>query len=352
MKKYISYDMRVFVCILGAVITFMMGGICFFKGLDIKSEKVIKYDEKSNINYLVNLKENSFYEEKYLKKDMIYIASLIDSIDIEFLYNLNVAEAMDLNIEYEILARLEIIDPVDEKVYFEKKYTLLEKVKEKVLAKKNFLLEKSVTIDYDHYNNLANKFKATYGIDSKNNLLVYLKIKKKDSSGSEIFDENSEEQLLLTIPLSQKAIDIAVDYKEINNSDEVVRGAIVAINNNDLLIMGLVFAGVFAFFVVNLIKLVIAGSKRKSKYDIYVKKILTQYDRLIVESSYCPDISQFNIIKVRDILELVDVHDNLNLPIMFYELIKHQKAYFYIKNDKDIYLVVIKAVDLDEDSKR
>jgi len=36
---------------------------------------------------------------------------------------------------------------------------------------------------------------------------------------------------------------------------------------------------------------------------------------------------------------------------MYYVITKHTKCYFYIKHDKDLYLLTIKAVDLEEDNK-
>ena len=45
---------------------------------------MISYTEKSNVEYNVCLKNNDFYEEKCLPKNMKYVASLIDNIQVEF----------------------------------------------------------------------------------------------------------------------------------------------------------------------------------------------------------------------------------------------------------------------------
>ena len=50
--------------------------------------------------------------------------------------------------------------------------------------------------------------------------------------------------------------------------------------------------------------------------------------------------------KIDSFEELLDVRDNLHLPIMYYDVIKHQKAIFYILHDSNIYIYTLKEIDL------
>ena len=156
----------------------------------------------------------------------------------------------------------------------------------------------------------------------------------------------------LTIPLSEKAINIQMDYKEINASKTLVKEENVKIENVLFVIFSIIFLLVAIQMLHKLIKILPIFHKKLSLYDNYIKKILTEYDRLIVESSYCPEFEKYNIIKVKEFSELVDVHDNINQPILYYEVTKHQKSYFYIKSNDDIYLTTIKAVDLEEKNEK
>ena len=54
------------------------------------------------------------------------------------------------------------------------------------------------------------------------------------------------------------------------------------------------------------------------------------------------------IIKIKKFNELLDIHDNLGLPIMYYQVSKHQRGYFYIYHNNIIYLNDIKEVDLEK----
>ena len=94
-------------------------------------------------------------------------------------------------------------------------------------------------------------------------------------------------------------------------------------------------------------RLINLSVNKKNKYDKFVGKILKEYDRLIVESYTIVDFSNYEIIKVNRFEELLDVRDNLKVPINYYVVTPHQKAYFYIVST-NIYLYTVKAVDLEE----
>ena len=73
---------------------------------------------------------------------------------------------------------------------------------------------------------------------------------------------------------------------------------------------------------------------------------------MIVETETAPVINDnINVIKVGKFQELLDVRDNLKLPIKYYVVNKHQKCYFFISHEEELYLLTIKEVDLEEGNK-
>ena len=111
-----------------------------------------------------------------------------------------------------------------------------------------------------------------------------------------------------------------------------------------LLILSLIIS-IITFICI--IKLIIIKLPRKSKYEKKLKKILREYDRLIVETTTLFDENS-NIIKINDFNELLDVRDNLKLPIMYFNVSKGKKSYFYIKNNDDIYLYELNILKLEK----
>ena len=82
-KSYVSYERRVLLYFIIVVGCLVLAVSFLAKSFSTDSKEHITSKENSYIDYKVYLKKNDFYEEKYLDKDMIYVASLIKRIDIK-----------------------------------------------------------------------------------------------------------------------------------------------------------------------------------------------------------------------------------------------------------------------------
>ena len=344
---YFSFENRVFLLVSLIVISLSLGFIYLSSSLVYNDKKVLNYNEKSNIDYKVYLKDNDFYDTNYLGKDMVYVASLIDHISTKFNYSFKIDEKENINFTYDIIGKLSIRDVESGNVYFEKDYTILKEKKELIRDKDSFNLTENINIDYNKYNTLANKFRQKYGVDAKSDLVVYLRINKNSVMNSNI-KLNNTSNMSLTIPLSKSAVNINLSYKEVNSSNKVVSKKSYKIANfSSFMFSVLLFILAFIFVIILLIMLS-KLTKSKSNYDRYIAKLLKEYDRLIVETTSKPDTKGKTIIDIKDFKELLDVRDNLNLPIKYFIVNEHQKCNFYINHEDELYLLVIKSVDLDK----
>lgn len=345
-KLYIGYGVRLFLNTILYIIFLCLGITFIFFAFDFKEQKIINYTEKSNLDYKVYLKQNDFYDTEYLEKDMLYIASLIDKVNIEFNYDFTSDEKINLNLDYKIMGKLSITDSTGKKLYFEKDYVLLDNKRANLNHDNNKKIKEIIDIDYSYYNSLANRFKTSYGLDSSSNFVIYFII-NKDNDDKNIIINNST-MMSITIPLSEKSVNITMDYKDINNTSSIISESNVIIDSVVYIIFA--FLSIILSFIIlyRIIKLLTLLKKDRNKYDKYINKILIQYDRLIVETSTCPITTGKNIIKINKFQELLDVRDNLKLPIMYYVVVKHHKCYFYITHGNKIYLNVVKAIDLEK----
>lgn len=344
---YLGYTSRLVLGFAAFLIFFALAIISILKSFSFESGKSINYQEQSNLDYRVYLKENDFYESDYLGKNMVYVASLIDRIDIDFNYNFSIDKNTDVDFTYEIIGNLVIADSTGNNVFFEKKYDLLNSETENTDNINDYNISKSVSIDYNYYNTLANQFRINYGIDTVSNLIVYFKIKQDNTKANEDFILNNDSVMSVTIPLSEKAIDIKLDYKEVNDTNQLLNNSVVVVNNYLYITIGIISVIITLFIAVKIIRLISYSLVKKSNYDKYINKLLREYDRLIIETTSAPLINNHNIIKINKFQELLDARDNLKLPIKYYQVAKHQKCYFYISHENEIYLLTIKAVDLE-----
>lgn len=343
---YIDYKTRLIgyslVCIALFVIT-----IIFLQGaFTPTTSQTINYNETSNLDYKVYLKPNKFYDTDYLGKNKVYIANLIDNIEINYRYNYNIEQPTNVNFNYSIVAKLTIADGSTKNNYFEKEYVLLSNKVKSIKNGMNFILNEKVSIDYAYYNSLANNFRQQFGLDTTSNLTVYLKVNKNtDIENATNPVENST--MFVKIPLSEKAINIELNYQDINNSNYIIQSNDSKTDNIIFGVCAAISLLATLIFSIQCIRLLTMLRGKKTIYDKYVEKILNEYDRLIVENGTGPDTENNRVIKISNFEELLDVRDNLKLPIMYYVVTKHTKSYFYIKHNDDLYLMVLKAVDLE-----
>ena len=338
-KIYFGYKTKLITTLFLTLILLIIGSYYLIKSINILSVININYREKSNLDYKVYLKNNEFYDSEYLGKGMSYVASLIDKITAHFNYTFDIDKESNIDFDYDITAQLVISDTSGNNTFLKKNYTLLQNTKEKITSDKTYNLNKTINIDYDYYNRIANKFRINYGIDTKSDLNIYLNIHEKNADNNSFKLENKS-VMALTIPLSQKSVNITLDYKDINKTSEVIKDSEIIINNY-LYIIGIVE-------LIHLINLLLLIKNKKTKYDKYINKILNEYDRLIVETTTAPNKQEKNIIKINNFNELLDVRDNLKLPIKYFVINKHHKCEFYIDHEEEIYVLTIKEIDIEE----
>ena len=343
-RLHVGYGTRIIIYLLFFLISI---SVCFcFASKTLEREKLapINYTEKGMVDYKVYLNENEFYEEEYLEANKAYVASLIKNIDVNFNYSFSIDAITNMDFNYKIIGELVIENNGGTRRYLEKNYTLLEEKKAKLQNNNSIDIKENLQIDYDYYNKLANSFRNTYGVDTNSYLNVYLEVSSK-TSDSLNYKINEVNKIPLKIPLSERAIEINFDSNNKNVTKYVVpTGKIVF--NLKYLILEIVFFIITSICFIIFTKYLVISFKKVSKYDKYVNKLLKEYDRLIVETETSMDMTKYNIIEVKKFTELLDVRDNLKVPILYFNIIKHEKGIFYIKDNNDIYLLTIKNIDL------
>ncbi len=347
-KKHFGFSFRVGILSFLFCVFLFVAIFLIITAITFENAIYSNYSEKSTLDYRVNLKPNNYYETDVLTKSMnvtAYVASLIDSIEAIYNYNFDIDNNITMDFKYDVIAKLSITDEHEENVYLEKEYTLL---KDKVATldnNKHMNINETIKIDYNYYNNIANGFKATYGVNSKSNLLVMLRIHKtNDDETTTILNGISVQQL--KIPLSERAISIKLDYTDLNNNSLVISEENINVNNIIKLAVGGVCLIIALFIAVRVVRLFEKTTVKVNRFDKYVNKILRTYDRLIVESRNKINLDDYQIIKVNKFEELLDVRDNLKLPINYYVVAPHQKAEFYIIST-NVYMYTVKEVDLE-----
>ena len=119
-KYYLKLNILILLFALFVGLSFL----CFKKSIIIQKEQNVFYEEVGSPNYKIYLKDNDYYKENYLDKDMSYIANLIDYIDINYDYKFISDTELNGNYYYKIVADIEIRNPKNNSLFYKEKYDL------------------------------------------------------------------------------------------------------------------------------------------------------------------------------------------------------------------------------------
>ena len=347
--KYESFENKLIKQIILMVFTLILSLGMIYYALNNTNKESISYTQNGNVDYKVCLKENNFYSQNCLDKNMSYVSSLIKNVGLTFNYDLNTSEQLNVKTEYEVTAKLVISNAENTSKYFEQKYILQDKTSEGISQINNeYKISKNIDIDYDYYNTIASTFKSQYGVETNSYIEVSFQVFHTNKENEDI-RVPSPNPVILNIPLSQKSININMTASGINKQEtQNIESSIFTLNNIICLFIGIIALIVCLISGLKIAKMLTLIKEKKNNYDKFMEKILREYDRLIVETSTLPKFNNYFVTKVNSFGELIDVRDNLRLPIMYYEVAKHQKCHLYIIDNKNLYLLTVKAVDMEE----
>lgn len=326
------------------VLIFSLLFLCEFNWMKKSNNmNTLTYNEKSGISYKVALKDKFVYDEPYLDEEKTYIASLIDKFIINYNYINVFSDNIKYTLDYNIKANLIVYDSNnDTKPVYTKNYILLDNkrvTKESRVAKVDILNQE---IDYNEYNKVINELKKEIIPNAKLVINFNTSFKGKNSNIDKQIVSNKTSSL--SIPISQRTINVDLKKNNLSDSKTISNSK----STGKFILILAIFTGIILFLlIICFLHYLIRPFHRVSKYNQEINKILREYDRAITEAKgeYKFNDNDNNI-EIKDFMELLDVHDNLNVPIIYYK-VSNRKSLFIIRNNKDVYYNVITKEDFE-----
>ena len=304
----------------------------------------IGYNESGSIDYDVYLDENGFYDAPYLEKDQSYVAALIDKIIANFNYEIDMdAEDVNFRYSYSIKSRLEIIDDTSGAAIYNPEYELASAENKSHNSSSRLTINEIVVLNYDEYNELANKFLDTYKLDNTtSSIVVTLNVEVLSNcdafSGSSANTYSSE----LRIPLTTKTVNIKMTSAVPEAETKTIacnRGAGGVVFKTTAIILGIVdvLMGLLLTAFIYLTR------TNDITYTARVKKILSQYKSYIQKIKNLFETDGYQVIMVDAFSEMLEIRDTIQAPILMYENDDKTCAKFMIPTDsKLLYVFEIK----------
>lgn len=314
----------------------------------------VNYDEDSNIDYKVYLKDNEFFNNNYLGTNKQYIASLIDYIDANFNYNLSLKEK---DVSYKYSYKIDAVVDVRQKGT---SYSLYNDVIELLKETESFSnssdvsINENIKIDYNYYNDLIKRFVNVYELeDIESTLTINMSVNVIGSCEDFTSDDSKESVISLTIPLTTKTIAIDLSDNLINSKNNVMQCKSMYTNNYIFVVIAILLALVDILLIILMIKYIIKTRTAEDIYEKELKKILNNYGSYIQTLGSDFDFKEYQLLKLDTFTDMLEIRDTIRQPILMKENKDRTGAYFVIpSNTKILYVYRIKVSDIEKEIKK
>lgn len=302
---------------------------------------VYAYGINQNIDYSVNLYDNSFINDKNIKANEMYISELIKDINISYNFDYSATNDAKLNFKYKIIGTLNgtyqgTSSNNEQGNVWSKEYVLLDEISKEINAK-NFYINQNIILDFPKYKEEVEAFKKEFGmsVSTKMDIKLIVNITGKIKEN----DFNKESIIELSFPLGVQAFSIETNYDEFIN-DKIETKTDVKLfflaNIPTIVVLFVIATSLSIIFFRDMLKL-----NEKNEYTKKLEKILKTYDDVIVEITTPVNIDDYEIIEVKGIEEMVDLEEELRIPINFYEHIPNYYGEFTLIHNNVLYRYII-----------
>lgn len=332
------------VCIF--FITLFISFICIVKSFNTPKEDMkmlYAYNVTRNSDYKVYLKNNNYINQEYMGMNATYITDLVDYIDTNFRYNYNVSQKATSKCNYSVIAELNVeyypTGQTQGTRLWSKEYTILEP-KRLELNNNQININENVKIEFNKFNEEVKDFKEQFGLPIKAYLDVKLIVNSEINVSESEKVEKDDSIIDLKMDLNQQVFNITQNYEPIKKGQVFDETTGKKGNNVMLLIIGI---GLFVFSslgILNIFRKIIL-SNRKTDYEVALNRILKNYGDIVAEIVTPTETEGLKIIDVKNFDQLLDIEEEIRMPILFYETVEGEEGEFTIIYDNIVYRYIL-----------
>lgn len=304
-----------------------------------KEKKLIySYSVNQNIDYKVFLYPNSFIEQEYLGMNESYISDLVKKIQTNFSYNYMGSKITPLSYDYQVDAivrsEYQLKEENTPSQIWNKSYSLIDKQTKNIQDVSQFTINEQVDIDYHFFDNVVSQFRKELKLPITSELIINFKINVHGLMEGKTIDDSKT--INIKFPLNQQAFKIKTDFLKTENKNIFEDNETKMIINNRKLICGIIaLLSTLTIFITLFRKLF--NIAKKTQYQIKRDKYLKEYGDIIIEITTPIINDQLNCIIVKNFNEMIDLEEELRIPISFYEDEDEEFGEFTIIHNDIIY---------------
>lgn len=332
------------ICI--STLVLFLGIIMIFKSFKVEEgtqNLLYSYNMSRNVNYKVNLIENEFFENQTLDMGKTYISSLVDKINMDFSYSLHGNKKAKTKYIYQVVAVSTVnyanTTEDSKEPIWSKQYIVVEP-KTVEIEDSNFSIKENFDIDFATYNAEVKNFKEKLRLPVEAELQIKL-IVRSDMDVPGIEDTVVESSIMnVKMDLAEDVFTVEKQFDKTGNESIYDTTETNKQINKPLLGLGAGLVIIAIMIILDSIRKSIKFSK-KSDYAIALNRILKNYGDIVAEIVSPVEIDNLNVIEVKNFDQLLDIEEEIRMPILFYETIPDEQGEFIIVCDSVAYRYVI-----------
>lgn len=313
-----------------AIIVFIISIVLILKSINISENILVSYNTNSNLDYKVYLFSNDFIKSEYMTKGKTYITNLVNKISLTYDFSLKCSNELNSNYKYDVVAKIIVKHSTTGKELWEEETNLISD--KDIEINDGLKVLETVDIPYKEFNDKVKSFKVQYNIP----IIAYVDVNLN------VKDTENNSQLATTgisMNLNEDTFEINENYAG-NQVNNITKKNDI---NKNILIIETIIAIISGLYIINKIYN-IADSViiRKSYYSKAIYKILKNYGDIVAELVKPVDLSGLKVIDVKNFDQMLDVEEELRIPIMFYETIKNEEGHFVLVHQDMAYRYILK----------
>ena len=301
---------------------------------------LVSYNSEDSISYKVKTNDNQFYLDDQLDMDKEYISSIIDKINFNVSYKFESSKTLNYEYNYSIIATLISNYNVDNsnKEIWKKEFIIVPETN-MLVEEDNFIeINKDFEIEYQTFNDIMKAFKNEFSLDVDAYLNIDFNINlKSDSLENNSIIENNN--INIQIPLLSNTTSIKYIKDGIKNNS--IWTTVKDMESTSIIvkiIYGLV--AILSFILDSLLLMKVYSITKKDRFYYESNKILKSYSDVLVKVNEMPGYLELKNINVSNFEDMIDVNDELHLPILYFE--EENRITFFIMSDSHYYVYKLK----------
>lgn len=317
------------------IIFIVLGYLFLNSGFNTKTKVKVDYEDSSNVYYKVNYIDNSYVNG--LGNDK-YISNMVDSIDIDYIYNNLISEYVNGYCRYNVEGYLIAYEEDINDSLWERKYELVSD--KTVLLDKNNInsikINDSFRLDFGKYRDEINSFIEDYDIEISGYLHIRINILEFLNFSSLNSEYADSKVITVDVPLTDDIFKIKIN--NIVDRDSYYEFSNKVSMNIMFIIVGIICLSLALAFLIMVIRQFILIYNGQSEYRRELNRILSKYEDVIVKVKRFYVNKKYNMIYVDSFDELMDISEKKNKMISFNEVKKDSKSIFVIIDEDDAWI--------------